>query len=1224
MKTDCQIDRLRIHPLSLAFVVLLLTLVASSVLTAEQLVVEYNFDPPQIETVTIDGQSYDRIIMNKAPSGGDIGMPSLPAAGATILLPPGSDIESIDIEYGDRVLIGDGYFVEPVARPVRLSSAGGSAAAPVPDPSVYGSSQPFPGERFQNLGIQQFRGFQILTVKLQPVDFTPTTGELFYYPRLTVMVNTIDGNGQAALYRGIDDDYRQVVRKVDNPAVADLYSSASSSRAGSYDLLIVTTPALAASFQPLKDYHDTTGILTEIHTTTAVGSSAPEDVRDYIRDRYLADGIEYVIIGADDDIMPAPDLYVKSWEGQDAEIELEMPGDIYFACLDGTYNYDGDSDWGEPTDGDYGGDVDLVAEVSVGRASVGNTVEADRFVAKTIQYLTSGGAYLDKVLMVGEYLGFGGVSDYAKPQMEQNVDGSSADGYTTIGIPSDEFEVEGLYEQDYTWPQSDLTGRINAGLHILNHLGHGSPDYAMKLYDSDVLSQLTNTDHCFIYSQTCLAGHFDGTDCWAEHINLLTDAGAFAVIMNARYGWGSSNSTDGPNQRFNREFWDAIFNPGEGISSLGQANHDSKEDNLYRVNESCMRWCYYEINLFGDPTITLRQSRDIAFSYPSGIPEIVSPGQTTPFTVVVEGVGSGVPVAGSGQLHYTINGGSVQSDAMTITGLNRYEATLPAVSCGDELLFYVSADELVNGIKYDPDPSAPHSVIVTNGITSVFEDDFQTDQGWTVSGNVGDGPWDRGLPIGGGERGDPATDFDGSGSCYLTDNEYGNSDVDDGTTTLTSPTIDLSEVGDALIHYARWYSNNFGDDPNNDVMNIYISNNNGNTWTLVETVGPIQQANGGWFEHSFYVSEFVLPTDQIVMRFDASDLGSGSVVEAALDDFTVTVYSCGSVPPAIITTSLPDWTAGVFYSRQLEASGGTGALTWVDKNGDLVGTGLSLSSDGLLSGTTATGGLIAFVAEVTDEMSAGSEQALAVLINPAVAVVTTSLPEWTAGIPYSVQLTATGGGGALTWSDRFNDLVTTGLVLAPNGNLSGSAVAAGTINFTAQVVDTVGSADQKILTITVNPAVAITVEPLPEGTEGEPYSVTLAATGGTGTLAFSDKNGDLAAWGLTLDSEGILNGTPSDTGLLTFTVRAEDDCGCFAEQEFSFRVAPAYICGDVDNSDSGPDISDITYLVAYMFGGGPPPPIREAADMDADGEIAINDLTFLVSYLFSGGPSPEC
>jgi len=238
-----------------------------------------------------------------------------------------------------------------------------------------------------------------------------------------------------------------------------------------------------------------------------------------------------------------------------------------------------------------------------------------------------------------------------------------------------------------------LTTRINGGLHVVNHLGHGSPDYAMKLYDSDVMSQLTNADHCLVYSQTCLAGHLDGTDCWAEYMNIKTDHGAFAVIMNARYGFGAFNSTDGASQRYNREFWDAVFNPGEGKPELGRANHDSKEDNLYRINESYMRWCYYELNLFGDPTVSLSGVKAVAFEYPGGIPETVLPGQPTSFDVVVRGAGEGTPVSGSGQLHYAIDGGIVQTVPMTEMFPNEYEATLPAINCGEILEFYVSAEE---------------------------------------------------------------------------------------------------------------------------------------------------------------------------------------------------------------------------------------------------------------------------------------------------------------------------------------------------------------------------------------------------------------------------------------------------------------------------------------------------------------------------------------------------
>ena len=583
----------------LVYVVVWGSLASSSV--AEQLTTDYSFDRPRISAVTIDGQRYDRVSMPGCPNGGNAGQPALPARGAHILLPPGTDVSSIEIVRGERISLGEGYYVEPVPRPVRLSAGPGAASPPVPDSAIYASDRAFPGKEFKEIGTHRFRGYGILVLKLQPVQYVPTSGELYYYPRLTVIVNTVDTGRRPALFRGLREDEAEVRSRVDNPAVADTYAVAGMRGERSFSLLILTTPSLADGFEPLKVYHDANGMPTEIHTTDDVGSTNPDDVRDYVTERYSTDGIEYLIVGGDDDVIPAKDLYVDGIN--------DMPGDLYFGCLDGTWNYDGDSHWGEPTDGEGGGDVDLVAEVYVGRAAVGNTTEIERFVDKTIWYLSYEHTQPEKVLLVGEYLGFGGVAEYGGNYLDELIDGSDAHGYVTVGFPSDDFTIDTLYDRDWPgndWPQSEIEARINAGQHIVNHLGHGSPDYAMKLYSSDVLNDLTNEDLCFVYSQTCSAGHFDGTDCWAETIHIKTDYGAFGVVMNARSGYGEFESTDGPSQRYDREFWDAVFNPDEDKPELGRANQDSKEDNLYRIGEDCMRWCYYELNLFGDPTVAVR------------------------------------------------------------------------------------------------------------------------------------------------------------------------------------------------------------------------------------------------------------------------------------------------------------------------------------------------------------------------------------------------------------------------------------------------------------------------------------------------------------------------------------------------------------------------------------------------------------------------------------------
>ena len=280
---------------------------------------------------------------------------------------------------------------------------------------------------------------------------------------------------------------------------------------------------------------------------------------------------------------------------------------------------------------------------------------------------------------------------------------------------------------------------------------------------------------------------------------------------------------------------------------------------------------------------------------------------------------------------------------LVANGGSSYTAAFPAMPCGSPISWYVSASSL-SGQTVNAPASAPASTfnaIVGDSLVVARADDMESTAGW-VSGAPGDdattGIWERGNPVG--TAAQPEDDHTPSGTqCWFTGQgspggSLGANDVDGGSTTLLTPVIDMSSLNDPTVSYFRWYSNDQGASPNADVFVVEISNNGGSSWSLVESVGPSGVGTaGGWIEHSFQVASIVTPTAQMRMRFIASDLGSGSIVEAAIDDFQVSDVSCGDGIGTLYCDAAPNSTgrpATIIGTGTAEAAANDLTLTVID------------------------------------------------------------------------------------------------------------------------------------------------------------------------------------------------------------------------------------------------------------------------------------------------------
>ena len=288
----------------------------------------------------------------------------------------------------------------------------------------------------------------------------------------------------------------------------------------------------------------------------------------------------------------------------------------------------------------------------------------------------------------------------------------------------------------------------------------------------------------------------------------------------------------------------------------------------------------------------------MSFTYAGGRPAYVAPGSIHQLNVTATGMGV-TPQAGTGVLHYSINGGAYQTTAMTDAGAGQYTVALPVLAnCNDDMRYYVS----VNGgalVFSDPAnaPTSTFRVAAAQDTEVLHLNTFEgVPSGWSVVNTaVTTGQWEVANPnptIYLGQVAAPDQDADPGTAvkCWVTQNGAPGgaatvADVDGGPTDLISPPLNFAGR-DGLITYKRWFYSN-----PTDSLEVAVSPN-GTTWTTVETVTG--SGNNQWIEHQFRVGDFITPTATVRVRFRTSDNPDNSVTEAAIDSFRAEAFVCNT------------------------------------------------------------------------------------------------------------------------------------------------------------------------------------------------------------------------------------------------------------------------------------------------------------------------------------------
>lgn len=617
---------------------LVLLVLVSVPLSAATLTRTAKFDQSDLVISTQDG--FDNI---ELPGGVGLiqpGAPRVPRVVEALAIPSGAVPTGVQVTDVEWTTLPGTYKVAPAQPDAPLPQPGKSFTPALfkEDKAIYGSSQPYPATVAVLTGYGTMGGYRIAHVELHPVRYLPATGLLHVATRLSYRLEYAGGLSAAVATSRQQTLFGDMVRAlvknandVSKHAPRVRQATSLSLPSGHYEYVVITDSVMDTVFQRLADWKTAKGVPGTVVRTSYIyanysGYDNQEKIRNFIKDARTTWGTIYVLLGGQGDYVSSGQNIIPTRMANYGEDE---PCDLYYAGLDGTWDFNNNHTYGQLADS-----ADMYSDVFVGRAPVYNVAMARDFVNKVLKYEQNPPTgFIKKMGLYTAILW----SSYEERPLQESLARMTPGGWSD----------QKLYERTSTLSRQAVNDSMDAGVGMGHWDGHGDESGIYMgsdpFFNSSDADALTNGDKTgIVVSIACDCAAWDWVtngDCLAEHMVNRVGGGCIATIMNTRYGYGALNQqgqyVPGPSERLDTTFFAGVFY--YGAPHTGQALARSKAcwapyaDSLYQYD--MQRYCIYDLNLIGDPETPLWTAEPTALSVSHA--GVVNIGSNIPYPVTV-------------------------------------------------------------------------------------------------------------------------------------------------------------------------------------------------------------------------------------------------------------------------------------------------------------------------------------------------------------------------------------------------------------------------------------------------------------------------------------------------------------------------------------------------------------------------------------------------------------